>query len=385
MRALVASAVASFARAWTERWLKRLSSSPPAGEPSLEGPTSLYLHFPFCRRPCRFCHFVRYPYDDEKARKYYKKLMKDVEEAFTKGAEVFEAYIGGGSPSATPDLLGELLDLLWSLWRPKISVEVNPNDVVELNAIDYIDPKKVKRVSMGVQSFKGERLRELGRAVLPERNYEAIEIIMSKKYCTFNIDLVWGLEDISDEAEEAFSLKVDQVTFYPLMPFPGRGPRAEAKAFEIYENIVKVAKSYGYVRSNAWTFSKGKGMVDEYIADAPQFLGLGVSSFSFINGWAHVNVFDVDEYFERGWFPAWHSLKMRSYEERAFKLAMNLHSTAFGWDSEFLWYLGMVTLREIYSALGEFRQRNVAEVLARRRAPPSLRASSSRPSRARKG
>ena len=229
MRALVASAVASAASAWTRNWLKRLTSKPGVERVELNGPVSLYLHVPFCRTLCRFCHFVRYPYKEELAKKYYKKLMKDVEEAFSRGAEAFEVYVGGGSPSSEPHLLGELLDLLWDLWKPKISVEVNPNDVVKLNAIEYIDPKKVKRVSMGVQSFLPERLKELGRAVLPETNFKAIEIIKSKKYCTFNIDIVWGLESVRRDAEEAFSLGVDQVTFYPLMPFPKRGPRAEAK------------------------------------------------------------------------------------------------------------------------------------------------------------
>ncbi|ABU81523.1 radical SAM protein [Ignicoccus hospitalis] len=372
------SALAELSRRWSEAWLRKLLSSP--GTPMRpEGRVSLYLHVPFCRSLCKFCHFVRFPYSEDLASKYFKKLIKDVEEAHSSGVEAVEVYVGGGSPSSKPEALGELVDLVWSLWRPQISVEVHPVDVAFLGAAEHLDPKKVTRVSMGVQSFSPEGLKKLGRPVSPETNELAIEILKSKKFKTFNVDVVWGLEDPTPDAVKALECGADQVTFYPLMPFPKRGPEGERLCFQNYQRIVREASKRGFVRQNAWTFSKTEAMVDEYVARAEEFLGLGVSSFSLVGGAAHLNVFDLEEYFKRGWSEPWHSVKLNPLEGLAFKVAMALHSSP-PLRAEALWYSGLVALRELYGVLGEFRL-SVVSKLWEKYAPKPSRGSASLPAR----
>jgi coproporphyrinogen III oxidase-like Fe-S oxidoreductase len=362
--ALVATTLASYARKRTESWLKKLDSSQASPLRVPERPISLYLHVPFCTNLCKFCHFVRYPYDEEKAKKYFKKLKNDVLNAYAEGIDVKEVYIGGGSPSCYPPGLGELLDALWELWRPEISLEVNPKDVVHKDALDHIDPIKVKRISVGIQSFDGKRLRELGRPVKEEENWHAIELIKDKKFHTFNIDLIWGVESLGDDLEKAFSCGANQITFYPLMPFPSKGIRGELKGIKVYEEIVGFARAKGFCRINAWTFSKGKSMVDEYISDCTDFLGLGVSSFSLVEGVSHVNTFSVEKYLEdKRWFPNEHSLKLSERDLKDFKRAFAVHSDPqrLGLRGEAFWYLGVVVLREMYTMLGEYRQRKMRE------------------------
>ncbi len=363
---LAASVVSPYVRKRVKGWLERLEASQPL-EPITDGrPVSLYLHVPFCDNLCKFCHFVKYPYDERRAKQYFAKLMKDVEEAFSLGYDVKEVYVGGGSPSCYPEGLSDLVDLLWDLWRPEISLEVNPKDVVKKRAIDYLEPTKVKRISMGVQSFDGERLRKLGRPVNPEMTQEAIELIVAKKFHTFNIDIIWDTESIREDAERAFESGANQVTFYPLMPFPERGLKGELKGFKVYEEIVKVAKEKGFCRANAWTFSKGKSMIDEYISECDEFLGLGVSSFSLLNGVSHVNTFSVDKYLKsEKWFPVEHSLKLSHKELKDFKRAYKLHAnpSSLGIPGELGWYLGVVVLREMYTILGDYRMEKVSKEL----------------------
>jgi len=346
-------------------WLKELVSSDKSEPSRPEAPVSLYLHVPFCPNLCKFCHFVKYPFREDLAVKYYKKLIEDVREAHSKGYEVREVYIGGGSPSVLPYLLGELVDVLWELWRVPISLEVNPGDVVHKDVVEHLDPKKVKRISMGVQSFEDRGLRALGRPLNADDTIKAIDIIRSKSYECFNIDMIWGTRWLMKGVERAFSCGANQITFYPLMPFPLRGPKGEMEGFNLYEEIVRMAHANGFKRVNAWTFSRVRSLVDEYIADSSEFLGLGVSSFSLLGNMAHLNTFSLKKYFESGWFPVEHSKPLSDKEMKEFLLAYKLHSNprSLGLSSEFGWYLGVVTLREMYTVLGEFRVRTLSNFI----------------------
>lgn len=274
-------------------------------------------------------------------------------------------------------MLGELIDTVWELWRPSVSVEVNPNDVVERLAIDHVDPKKVKRISMGVQSVSQEGLRALGRASTLERTLEAIEIISSKNFDAFNIDVVWGTEVLNKELEKVFELKANQITFYPLMPFPLKGINGEAEGFRMYKEIAKKAFSKGFKRVNAWTFSKGDSLADEYIANCVEFLGLGVSSFSLLGGLAHVNTFDVNKYLSSSWFPVVHSKALEPEELREFYMAYKIHASPPKALGDVGWYLGVITLREMYAVLGNFRLKHVFKLWNSFRGEPEGRARTS--------
>ena len=40
---------------------------------------SLYIHIPFCRTLCPFCCFNRYLFKEDKARKYFKHLKRELD------------------------------------------------------------------------------------------------------------------------------------------------------------------------------------------------------------------------------------------------------------------------------------------------------------------
>ena len=47
----------------------------------------------------------------------------------------------------------------------------------------------------------------------------------------------------------------------------------------------------------AWTFSrKGGGLIDEYIVESEEYVGIGSGSFSYLNGTLYVNTFSLDAY-----------------------------------------------------------------------------------------
>ena len=344
--------VSALSKFLTSKLLRELDDAPPSPLGLKGTEVSLYLHVPFCRRLCKFCHFVRYPFRYQTVKAYFKRLRGDLEELLQRDLDVKEVYVGGGSPSCLPNELGELLDEAWSFWKPLTSVEVAPADVVELNALDFIDPKKVKRVSMGIQSLRAERLERLGRGTDLETSLEALEVLKSKGYEVINADFIWDVDVEIEELEEIADLGVRQPTLYPLMPPSPRG--SEGERFELYKRIVEVMGSRGYRRTNAWTFSKGRSdLYDEYVSKGRQFVGIGVSAISLYSNRLSINTFDVEKYLASPSIVHEHSLKLGFVSRKALKLAYDLHKRVSRFER--LNYSSLIALREAYTALGEYR------------------------------
>ncbi len=331
----------------------------------------LYIHFPFCRRPCRFCSFVRYPYREDIAKRYYKKILEDLETLYSRELNFKTVYIGGGSPSAN-DLIAEIIDSIYSKWKPELSLEINPYDVLR-GVLDLIDEKKVTRLSMGVQSLEQRILSKLGRGVTAEETLQALELLRNRKFKTVNLDLIWGVERGDDVRlkNEIRTLKqyADQITLYPLMPFP----LSEIEGYRIYKEVICKENL-----CNAWTICKGSGLVDEYIVSVPSFLGIGVSAISFIPPVSAIHTFNVEKYLKEDPQTPRYSTILTRREIEEFVFAMQLHSLKIsvipkGYQIILpliakkegdLWvvkncfgkYLGVVALRELYTALGDFRK-----------------------------
>ena len=52
--------------------------------------------------------------------------------------------------------------------------------------------------------------------------------------------------------------------------------------------------------STAWTFSrKGGGLIDEYIVEYEDYVGIGSGSFSYLDGTLLVNTFSLKQYRQR--------------------------------------------------------------------------------------
>ena len=64
------------------------------------GPVSLYLHFPFCVRKCRYCDFLSGPASEEERDNYIDLLCREIRlRAFEVPGSVDTIFMGGGTPS----------------------------------------------------------------------------------------------------------------------------------------------------------------------------------------------------------------------------------------------------------------------------------------------
>jgi len=101
-------------------------------------------------------------------------------------------------------------------------------------------------------------------------------------------------------------LGLDQATFYPLMASPHKKSALERKfnrvdfsrEREFYQVIQRELYAKGYTASTAWCFSRGERMIDEYIIDYDDYIGIGAGSVGIVGGNFLVNSFSLERYGE---------------------------------------------------------------------------------------
>lgn len=274
----------------------------------------LYLHVPFCQVLCPFCSFHRVCFEEGKARRYFANLRQEIRMAHEAGYRFSSVYVGGGTPTVLPEELTATLALLHRLGPlNSISVETNPDHLTP-GMLARLRDAGVTRLSVGVQSFDDRLLREMER----DTKYGSAAEIMARLeraagfFPTLNADMIFNLPH-QDEASlrrdvERLTreLGVDQATFYPLMSARSTRLKMARSMGEVdfdregrlYRLILETLPA-SYKPASAWCFSRGDGMVDEYIIENEEFLGLGSGSLSYLDGVLYSGTFSLNHYGRR--------------------------------------------------------------------------------------
>ena len=283
----------------------------PQGKAGREDWASLYIHVPFCRTLCPFCCFNRYLLDEVKARRYFANLKKEVQFYIERGFRFSDFYFGGGTPTVLMDELLVFIDFLKKNFNVRqISMETTQREI-NAGVIAALKEAGINRLSIGVQSFDNDLLKAMGRLV--GSGEEAIEKLKMAQgqFDTVNVDFIFNFptQTIAQFEKDVAIFKelgLDQATFYPLMPSPHKKSRME-KRFqkvdtshekEFYDVILRELYEGGYKASTAWCFSRGDRLIDEYIIDYDDYVGVGAGSVGFLNGDFFVNTFSLEKYDE---------------------------------------------------------------------------------------
>jgi coproporphyrinogen III oxidase-like Fe-S oxidoreductase len=270
----------------------------------------LYAHIPFCESLCPYCSFNRYIFHESTARTYFHNLRKEMRQVARKGYDFDSMYIGGGTPTILIDELSRTIDLARELFHIRqISCETNPNHLTP--AVADALAGRVQRLSVGVQSFDDTLLHKVNRLERFGNGRETLERIQSvaARFQPLNVDMIFNFPgQDEDTLRRDIAMLIDsgasQATFYPLMTSPsvdralehsvGKVEHSHEEAF--YDLIVN-SLSPQFELSTAWTFSRqGGGLIDEYIVENEEYLGVGSGSFSYLNGVLYVNSFSLEAY-----------------------------------------------------------------------------------------
>lgn len=279
-------------------------------------PVSLYLHLPFCVRKCRYCDFLSGPYDAAVRRRYLRALETEIQlSAETFSNERLSAdtvFLGGGTPSLLDaNELAHLMAVLSESFRilpgAEITMECNPGTVDREKLLAFREAG-INRLSIGVQSFRDEELKLLGRIHTAE---EARQCVLDARWAGFDnisLDLISALpgQNIGQWMEslrEAAALAPEHISAYSLIledgtplkeaALEGKLPRLpdEDEDRKMYHETGSFLAEHGYHRYEISNYAK-KGFESRHNSGywtGHPYLGFGIGAASFYAGcrWSH--------------------------------------------------------------------------------------------------
>ena len=280
----------------------------------------LYMHVPFCERLCPYCSFNRFPFAEDRARPYFASMRKEMMMLKELGYDFESLYVGGGTPTIMIDELCDTIDLARETFSIKeVSSETNPNHLIPA----YLDKLqgRVQRLSVGVQSFDDDLLKQMDRYEKYGSGAEILERVReaSPYFTSLNVDMIFNFpaqtEDILiNDIERVVESGTSQTTFYPLMASPsvarqlartvGRVDYARERTYyEIISELLAGGPDPLFEHGSAWTFNKrGTGasgedaMIDEYVVDYEEYPAIGSGGITYLGDNLFVNTFSVNDY-----------------------------------------------------------------------------------------
>ncbi|MGC8099627.1 radical SAM family heme chaperone HemW [Metapseudomonas otitidis] len=167
-------------------------------------PLAAYVHIPWCVRKCPYCDFNSHAAGPELPETdYVDAVLADLEQdlVHVHGRPLTSIFFGGGTPSLfSAAALGRLLEGIERRvpFAPdiEITLEANPGTFEQAKFSAYRQ-LGINRLSIGVQSFQGDKLKALGRIHDGGEAIRAADMARNAGFDNFNLDLMHGLPDQS--------------------------------------------------------------------------------------------------------------------------------------------------------------------------------------------
>ena len=264
-------------------------------------PISLYIHFPWCEKKCPYCDFnidVHKQNGDEE--NLLKAILKDLEksENYISNRKFSSVYFGGGTPSLiSSKIVKQIIQTLCSkqlLQKScEISFELNPKEVIN-GYLDELIDAGINRISIGIQSFDQNVLRNLERNHSSKDALQAVDIISNLNSINTTIDLIYGvmnqdLESFMKDinifcAHDIEHLSMYQLTIEPntifykrdlIMPMDGSIELMEIEAKKILNS-----NQFSQYEVSSWAKNGREGRHNMNYWSYGDYLGLGPGAHS---------------------------------------------------------------------------------------------------------
>lgn len=269
--------------------------------------TGLYLHIPFCKRKCFYCHFVKGTYNDELAERYIEALAIEIQLRNKSGDTIDTVYIGGGSPSLLSEKqVAAVVDTIYKYFNIhdsiEFTIEVNPEDVTKKKLNVYREAG-INRLSIGTQSFCPADLRYLKRTHGVGQSLAAVEAALETGFSNINLDFIISLptQDKKTLAENFSILQrydIPHISAYILEDVE-EGEEKTARDNELYFFTVEHLAGLGYGHYEVSNFCKPgfhSGHNRKYWENE-SYIGVGLSASGYENGVDYGNARSFKGYF----------------------------------------------------------------------------------------
>jgi len=265
-------------------------------------PLALYIHYPWCVKKCPYCDFNSHEGSIHNG--YIKALLKDLDDdlKFIQNRKIHSIFIGGGTPSLMSiedayelfDGLNERLSISKNI---EITLEANPG-TFEVEKFSEFRKVGINRLSVGVQSFKENQLKFLGRIHSGGDALRAISEAKKVGFDNLNIDLMYGLKDQTidmclEDVMQAIELKPSHISFYQLTlepntlfaKYPPKLPIDE-KIWDMGEQGAELLNQNGFRQYEVSAYSKRPSEHNINYWKFGDYIGIGAG--------AHGKITDVE-------------------------------------------------------------------------------------------
>ena len=283
-------------------------------------PLGLYLHIPFCSSICNYCNFNRGLFESGLKDRYVAAIEQEIRRA-GRGEAADTIFFGGGTPSLLePAEIGRLITACREAFDvspgAEVTLETNPETSTPARMAGFRDAG-VNRVSFGVQSFRDEELKRLGRIHSAGRARQAVCEARTAGFDNVSLDLMmWLPQQSAAQWRESVDALVDVgpehaslylLELYPNAPLKEDMARAgwslapDDDAAEMYLWSLARLDEAGYRQyeiSNVARAGRESRHNLKYWRDGA-WLGFGCGAHSTRDGVRWKNVSSTEEYVQR--------------------------------------------------------------------------------------
>ena len=278
-------------------------------------PFGLYVHVPFCVHRCQYCYYRSYAGQTERTIDEYVdavliELLSWTDRHWLAGLAADFVYVGGGTPTLLdPKALQRLLSgidrRMPRASTAEVTVECAPRSTTRMR-LRVLRDAGVTRLSLGVQELDDAVLKCNDRVHRVADALRALAEIRRAGFANVNVDLIAGLPGQTDRTFERsldrlLESQPDSVTIYPL-EIPRNTPLAcrlrdetlvtQPASWEEKRGRIRRAferlEACGYQMRSAYAAVRDPRRHGFQYQDlqyrGADFLGIGVSAFSYLGG-----------------------------------------------------------------------------------------------------
>ncbi len=270
--------------------------------------SALYIHVPFCDHKCIYCDFYSIITSDN-IQSFLQALKKEVDffsAQYSNDKNYTSIFFGGGTPSLMhPDYLHSIITHLKNKFtiddNAEITMETNPG-TVDKEKLRRFKEMGINRISIGIQSFDEDELKFLTRIHNRKTAIQTVYTAADVGFDNISIDLIFNLpnqtkEKLIENLNIAIELPIKHISTYSLilehgtilnkMVLDGKVTMQDNDYDAgLYETTIDYLLSNDFYQYEVSNFAKPdfECVHNNAYWKYRDYLGLGTSAHSFING-----------------------------------------------------------------------------------------------------
>ena len=282
---------------------------------------SIYIHIPFCKEKCYYCDFLSFRRGEDYFEDYIKALLNEIDifaNTYKNIYKIKTIFIGGGTPSILPTgYIGKIMNKLSSCFfiedDAECTIEANPGTLT-YDKINHYKQNGINRISLGLQAYQNDILKNIGRIHTKEEFLKNYELIRKVGFNNVNVDIMFSLpnqtlEDFNYTINKIKSLDVEHISVYSLileentkfydMYKKGEFVEVDEKLDrKFYHNAIDSLTNCGYNMYEISNFSKKDRECKHNIVywERGEYVGFGLGASSLLEEKRIKNTENISEY-----------------------------------------------------------------------------------------